>query len=459
MRVRSPRVIIGATSTASGKTSLVCGLARALTSAGLAVACAKCGPDYLDGALHEMASGRPSVNLDLFLGSERLAASLLARRAQGCDLTLVEGVMGYFDGLATSDEASTWAVAHATQSPAILVVDGRRKSLSLAADLLGYTRLRTPSHVCAVIVNRVSERRYAQLRTVVEDECGIRCLGYVPECDEARIAHRHLGLVTTPTPELMERMDGLGAKLSRTLDLDAILALAADSQDLEVEDPTPLPDTACGPVIAVARDEAFSFCYGETLEQLTHLGARIAFFSPLEDSAMPVGTSGLYLPGGYPELHARKLSENVSMRAAIRASIALGLPTIAECGGYLYLARTLEDAEGVAWPMAGALACHARRGDRLAPFGYVTLTAREDSLLARAGQSLRAHEFHYWRCDGHEDAFLARKPHTDVSWDSGIATRSLYAGFGHLYLPGAPEAARRFVDACADFGRSGKDRV
>ena len=211
-------------------------------------------------------------------------------------------------------------------------------------------------------------------------------------------------------------------------------------------------------MIAVARDAAFSFYYHDTLALLERLGAQLVYFSPLAGEGIPAGACGLYLGGGYPELHAQELSARKELRDELREAVAVGMPTIAECGGFLYLHQTLEDAAGVRWPMVGALPGHAQRGERLGRFGYVTLVARHDSLLVRAGEEIPAHEFHYWQSDEPGDAFCAQKPASARGWDTGVATPTLYAGFPHLYLCGCPAVAERFVEACRAFGAEREGR-
>jgi len=251
-------------------------------------------------------------------------------------------------------------------------------------------------------------------------------------------------------------VDALAARLEQTLDLDAIVALARTAPPLMFDEPE-LPgsgdrkgDTpSVPPRIAVAQDAAFCFYYDDTLRLLERMGAQIVTFSPLADRALPPDVDGLYLGGGYPELYAARLSENASMRASIKQAIADGLPTVAECGGFLYLHESLEDADGVPYPMVGALSARAYKTEKLGRFGYITLTAKRGGLLAAVGEQLRAHEFHYWESEAPGDAFAARKPQSERGWECCIMTDTLYAGFPHLYLPGAPQAAWRFVQACA----------
>ena len=445
------RIMVAGTASGCGKTTLTCGLLRLLTRLGLRVQACKSGPDYLDPTFHTRVLGVPSRNLDLFLGGEGLVRTLLAEGGSA-DVIVIEGAMGFYDGIATSDEASSYALARETQTPVVLVVDARGRALSTAAEVAGFVRFRNPSQMAGVILNRVSPAYYPQLKRAVERETGVAVLGYVPRLEGALLESRHLGLVdAAEVADLQQRVDVVADALEQSLNVDALLTLAKTAPPLSYE---PLPVFAPhkdAPIIAVARDEAFSFYYHDCIELLKRLGARIAYFSPLHDERLPEGACGLYLGGGYPELHARALGENAAMRGSIRAAIASGMPTIAECGGFLYLHETLEDSSGTAWPVAGVLTGRAVKGERLGRFGYVTLTAQRDGLLARQGEELPAHEFHYWQTTRDDAAFHAQKPQSMRGWDCGVESSTLYAAFPHLYLPGCPHAAVRFVDACAAF--------
>ena len=448
-----PRVLVSATGSGVGKTTIACALMWALGERGLRLQACKCGPDYLDPMFHERVLGTPSRNLDLFLGSAALVRELLAEGGRTSDLTLIEGAMGYYDGIAQGTDASAYALADATDTPVVLVVDARGKALSVAAEVMGFERLRTPSHIAGVILNRATPGYYPSLKAMVESETGAPVLGYVPRLDEAALAHRHLGLVAAEeVSDLRERIATVGRALERTVDLDALVEVARSAPEIAYE-PVDLPEPRLErPVVAVARDRAFSFAYPDTIDLLDRLGARVAYFSPLADDSLPAGTCGLYLCGGYPELHAAELSANKRLMRSLRAAIEAGMPTIAECGGFMYLQEELEDADGRLWPMVGALAGRATRYDRLVRFGYATITARRDTLLAAAGESLCAHEFHYWDSTDNGDSFHARKPQSERSWDCVVATDALHAGFPHLYLRGNPAAAKRFVDACVAYG-------
>lgn len=456
MRAVAPRLMVAGTSSGSGKTTVACGLICALMRRGLRVQACKCGPDYIDPMFHERVVGAPSRNLDLFLADENLVHEQVAVGAQTSDVTVIEGVMGYYDGIAQSADASSFDVARATNTPVLLVVDGRGRALSVAAEILGFLQFRTPSCIEGVLLNGVSAGYYPALKATVEHETGISVLGYLPHVKDAHFESRHLGLVSAKEiADLQHRVHLIGDTLEQCVDIDALLQIARSAPYL-VYDPRELP-APCkdAPLIAIARDAAFDFCYAATIQMFEQLGARIAYFSPLEDTALPEGTSGLYLCGGYPELHARRLSENTSLRAQIRTALAEGMPAIAECGGFLYLHEVLEDDSGVPWPMVGVLPGRAYRSSRLGNFGYVELTAREDGLLAHKGEHLRAHEFHYWKSEHEGSGYWAQKPQSSRGWDCVVSTPSLHAGFPHLYLYANPDAATRFVQACAAFGRAG----
>ena len=448
--MNSPRLLFAAPASGSGKTTLVCGLLRALKNRGQAVRSFKCGPDFIDPLFHETVVGVPSGTLDLFFGTEEQLRGLFCRHAARAEISLIEGVMGYYDGLgAAADRASSYEVAKALDAPVVLVVDGRGQSLSALATLEGFLRFRSDSRIRGVIFNRMSEGVYAALKPQVK-ELGIRPLGYVPRAPELMIESRHLGLVTPGEIEdLGQKLDALAALLERTVDMDGLLQLAAEAPALTAPPATPVPPMP-STRIAVARDEAFCFLYQDNLDLLQDYGAELLFFSPLHDAALPAGAQGLILPGGYPELYAQALSANESMRRSIRAAIQGGLSCLAECGGFLYLHRALEDMAGHAWPMVGVLDAGAYRTPRLGRFGYITLSAKADTAFLPAGESVRGHEFHYFESESCGDALRAQKPAGSRGWDCCHSRGPLLMGFPHLYYPSNPQFIERFLRACAD---------
>ena len=448
--MNSPRLLFAAPASGSGKTTVVCGLLRALKNRGKAVRAFKCGPDFIDPLFHETVVGVPSGTLDLFFSDEGQLRRLFCRHATDADLCLIEGVMGYYDGLgAAKDRASSYAVAKALDAPAVLIVDGRGQSLSALATLSGFLRFRPDSRIRGVIFNRMSEGVYAALAPEVE-KLGVRSLGFVLRCPELMIESRHLGLVTPgEITDLEQKLDALAALLEKTVDLNGLLALANEAPDLDAPPAPPSPPMP-KTKIAVARDEAFCFLYRDNLDLLEDYGAELAFFSPLHDAALPQGTLGLILPGGYPELYARALAENEPMRRAIREAIENGLPCLGECGGFLYLHRELEDMEGRFWPMVGVLDARAYRTQKLGRFGYITLNAKEDTAFLPAGETVRGHEFHYYESEDCGDALHAQKPTGSRGWDCGYAEGPLLMGFPHLYYPSSPRFIERFLRRCAE---------
>ena len=353
-----PRILVAAPASGGGKTTLACGLLQLLTERGLRPAAFKCGPDFIDPLFHREIIGAASANLDLFFTGEETVRGLMLRGSEGCGMAVLEGVMGYYDGLGgVSERAGSFHLARATGTPAVLAVDVRGASLSLAALVKGFLEFRRPSGIRALFLNRCSQPLFSLLRPMLEQETGLPVLGYLPPSPELALESRHLGLVTPQDAErLREKLGKLAALLRGTLDLDRLLELAGQAPPVEAA----LPRAACltgdRPVrLAVARDRAFCFYYQESLALLEELGAQLVPFSPLRDDALPQGVHGLYLGGGYPELWAEQLAGNSFMRRSVRQAVAAGLPTLAECGGFLYLHRELEDREGRSFPMAGAL--------------------------------------------------------------------------------------------------------
>lgn len=360
--------------------------------------------------------------------------------------------MGYYDGIAGKTvEASTYAVAKATQTPVVLVVNCRGMSVSVAAQIKGFLEFRRDSQIAAVLLNRVSPMLYPELKAIIEQECRVSVAGFLPSMENDSLASRHLGLVTADeVADIQKKLDMLAAQAEKTIDLDFLLQLAKRAAPLEYRVPTP-PETRYPARIAIARDRAFCFYYPDTLRLLEDAGAELVEFSPLADHHLPENIAGLYLGGGYPEVYAPQLSQNHTMLASIRQAIESGMPTIAECGGFLYLHRTLQDETGRPYPMVGVIDADAVKTEKLSRFGYVTLTARQDNLLCSAEESLPAHEFHYWESTDCGDAFTAQKPLRRKNWSCVHVKKNLWSGFPHLYLPAVPNAAYRFLKAAADY--------
>ena len=443
--------LLAAPRSGSGKTTMTCALLMALKRRGCAPCAFKSGPDYIDPMFHRAVLGVESRNLDLFFSAPDTVRTLYARGAAGHGAAVCEGAMGFYDGLGgVSDRASAWHLADTLGLPVLLVVEPKGQSLTLAAELNGLVNFRTPSHIAGILLNNCTARMHALLAPMLEKETGLPVLGFLPKLPEAVIGSRHLGLYTAAEVEnLQQKLALLADAAEEHIDWPRLLALCEkEPPALPVQPETPPARVR----IAVAQDEAFCFTYAETLEAFRDAGAEVVFFSPLRDTALPENIGGLYLPGGYPELHARELSENTSLLREIKRKIESGLPTAAECGGFLYLGQSLTDAEGQSWPMVGVLPGEAKDAGRLVRFGYAALSADSDSMLFRAGESFPIHEFHHWDSTANGTALAAKKPVGGAEWRCGSVNEHFYAGFPHLYWAGTP-LPQRFAAAAENYRR------
>ena len=449
-----PRIMLAAARSGSGKTLLTCGILQVLKERGLKPASFKCGPDYIDPMFHSRVIGAKSRNLDTFFADEETVRYLLAKNAADCDISVLEGVMGYYDGLGgISDKASAYDVASVTDTPVVMIADCRGLSLSLIPYLKGFVEYRRDSRIRGVIFNRISPMMYPRMKELVEKELpGLRVLGYVPMLTDCVLESRHLGLVMPEEiRDLREKLQRLAGELTKTLDVEGLLALAHEAPPLlaDVQGCRESWHTKKPVQIGVARDEAFCFFYQDNLDLLEEMGARLVYFSPIHDRKLPDHLQGLMLNGGYPELYARQLSANTSMRTSIREALEGGMPYTAECGGFLYLHRELEDMDGNSWPMAGVIDGKGYRTPRLSRFGYVTL--EEGCCFGRQTGPIPAHEFHYFDSDNCGEAFTARKPAGSRSWKCIHSSGQGLAGFPHLYYYGNRKVARAFLSACEEW--------
>ena len=439
------QLMIAAPRSGGGKTTVTCALLRALQKRGLDPCAFKCGPDYIDPMFHRAILGVESRNLDLFLSDEACVRDLYARGCRGHGAAVVEGVMGYYDGIGgTSDRASAWHIADTLDVPVLLVVRAKGASLTLAAEIRGLAAFRGNSHIAGVLLNEYPPKLYETLAPALERETGVPVLGCLPPVEGARIESRHLGLRTAgEIDDLSVRLNLLAQELETHLDwarFGTLFEREAPHQNAEKS-----IDYFCKTPIAIAYDKAFYFTYDETLETLRSFGAELVPFSPLEDAELPAGIGGIYLPGGYPELYATALSDNRSMRESIKKAVQNELPAVAECGGFLYLGETLCDEAGQVHPMAGVLPGKAANSGHLVRFGYETLFAEQDSLLFRKGERIPAHEFHHWDSTDCGSGLAVEKG--TRRWRCGFVSDTLYAAFPHLYFAGRPELAKRFVEA------------
>ena len=456
-----PRILLAAPGSGSGKTLLTTGLLTLFQNRGIRCRSFKCGPDYIDPMFHKYVLGIDSCNLDSFFLPQEELRALFQKRAADAELSILEGVMGYYDGIGgNSTAASTYEVAKITDTPVILVLDGKGSSLSLAAQMKGFLDYRKDSHICGVILNKTNKMVGERLRPEIE-KLGVRYLGAVPVCETMDIKSRHLGL-TMPQEqsELRGHLNAFAKQLEEYLDVDGILELAgcsgeklpeagkteqSNQTDLNQEETKqdeirPIDSESEPPTrrMAVAMDEAFCFYYQENLDFLRQHGWEVVPFSPLHDVALPEQVHAILLGGGYPELYAKNLSANEPMLASIRNAHAEGIKILAECGGFLYLQEHLEDETGRSWPVAGLIHADGFRTEKLSRFGYI-------SLMQNGAVRIKGHEFHYWDSTAPGSAFRAEKPQSNRGWDCMYRTDSLLAGFPHLYYLSGPDLILSFL--------------
>ncbi len=502
--MRHGRVMITAASSGHGKTVVTMGLIGALKKRALPVLSCKCGPDYIDPMFHERVLGVPCRNLDTYLMGEDEVLQELAEAQSKEELVVVEGAMGFFDGLGMTSEHSAAYIAALSHTPVIAVLDaGRDASVPLTTDIrkdsatagsnknapnlsAEETKKKTlravspdaePEASCSsileqlkilksrdekgliagVIINRCGEDLYPRVKELIGEQFpGTECLGYLPGIEEAYFPSRHLGLVTAAEAgNFTSRSELLSSVIETCCLVDRIIRLAARAGNIPVNAQTTKAQSAgdflCR--IAVARDEAFCFTYRRALENLERAGARLCYFSPLRDRSLPEDIHGLYLPGGYPELYGGMLEENGSMRLQVLQAVSSSLPTVAECGGFLYLQKSLCDETGKAYSMTGFFRGHAKKQRKLVRFGYLELKQEErESLLFEKGETIRAHEFHYWDCTENGDDLEALKKSKDLRWRCGFTGEELYAAFPHIYLN--RKRAERFVRAALRYKRA-----
>jgi cobyrinic acid a,c-diamide synthase len=460
--------VIAGVASGVGKTTIATGLIAALRRRGLRVQPFKVGPDYIDPSYHRLAADRPSRNVDTWLVPLHRARELFVRAAAGCDVGIVEGVMGLYDGrLGAGEAGSTAHVAKLLGLPVVLVVDVGKAARSGAAAALGFRCFDPNVELAGVILNRVSGERH--LQTVAEamrQEARLRMLGWVRRGVPVELPERYLGLIPAAerTPPKGD-IDALAAAIEQHVDVDELMALASevDLSESAESDLFPAEAVTTRAKIAVAYDEAFNFYYEDNLDLLRAWGAELAKFSPLRDASLPDDVAGIYLGGGFPELFAERLSANERLKAEIRAAAREGMPIHAECGGLMYLGDRLTDRRGQQWEMVGAIPTTSSLAGERVTVGYRTLTALRDSPLARAGDKIRAHEFHWSSCHSPSARAAAYTVDESPPRVEGYLADNLVASYMHLHFATDPRLAPRFVESCAAWAaadrslRNGRD--
>lgn len=452
------RILMAAPGSGSGKTMISLAIMSAMKKLGIDVAGYKCGPDYIDPMFHMKALGIPSRNLDPYFCSAYKLKNIVGA-SEG--IAVIEGVMGYYDGIGIEGHCSTYDVACATDTPVILIINPKGMYTSVAPLIKGFMEFKEDSHISGVIFNNTSEMMYKGLKKIAL-MAGVKPLGFMTSDPAIAVESRHLGLVTAEEiKDIDDRINKLTDMAIACLDMDGIIELACSASDISGDYPGGEPEEyeevyfddsepeaveEERPLIAVAFDDAFCFLYEDNLEAIRQSGGELVVFSPIEDQKLPDGISGLYIPGGYPELYKKALSDNVSMRESIKSAIEKGMPTIAECGGFMYLGQEI-DGEA----MVGVLDTRSFRTDRLKRFGYGEMECDHDTLIAKAGEKIRIHEFHYYDSDNNGEDYTITKASNGIKYPVSIGTDTLYAGYPHLYFNGEIDIAGRFVNKAKEY--------
>jgi cobyrinic acid a,c-diamide synthase len=444
-KIKIPRIALAGANSGCGKTTVTCGILKALHDRNVDIQPFKCGPDYIDPMLHGHIAGKSCRNLDPFFLEEDELRDVFVKDAKKAEFSVIEGVMGYYDGMGVGHEKSTHTVTMATQTPTILILNVKGMSYTMIPLLEGLiSHMENP--IRGVILNRCSKGMFDLMKPVIEEKLGIAAVGYLPPSEDVVIGSRHLGLMTAGEIKNLDQViEAVGNLAKETIDIDRLIEIGKNAPAL----PAPTEKKSRKPLeevpIAIATDNAFCFYYEENLEVLRELGAKLIPFSPVNDTALPEGIGGIYLGGGYPETYEKQLSENEEMKTAIRNAVSKGMPLIAECGGFMYACDKLVETDGTIYSMANLVDTDVHMTKKLnMQFGYVTLTAKKDSVYVKKGQQIRAHEFHYSKADQTGDAFVISKQN-GRHWDGVHIKDRVWAGYPHLYFRNCMEVAQNFM--------------
>lgn len=459
--MRLPRIMIAAPGSGSGKTIITCGILSLLKNEGTDIASFKCGPDYIDPMFHRSVIGVPGGNLDAFFSSDEELRSILA--ASEHEAAVIEGVMGIYDGISGAGEGRTgscYEVAGATGTPVILAVDVSGMGQTMISVIKGILLDDKECLIRGIILNRISERYYGTISPMIEDALAgisgergteVRLLGGIPNSADIHLESRHLGLLMPgDIDDLRGQVDAAADLIRSHIDIDILKGIMESAAELPERNSRETAECSDAPVLAVARDEAFCFYYEENLRMLEAAGIRISEFSPLRDESIPADADGILLGGGYPELYADRLSANRCMLESIRNAIGRGMPSLAECGGFMYLMDELWDKPGKAYRMAGVIPGRSYYTGKLVRFGYVTVSA--------GGLSFRGHEFHYYDSSNNGQDAAAVRPGSGNAWECMHIGEDHIWGFPHLYYPSCPELVQRMRAAMAAYRNEQLDK-
>ncbi|MDI9495222.1 MAG: cobyrinate a,c-diamide synthase [Bacillota bacterium] len=455
---KAPRIMISAVGSNSGKTTVTAAILKALKMRDKKVISFKTGPDYIDPMFHSRIIKIPSRNLDKFMLGKNNCRYIFGKNSMNMDISLIEGVMGYYDGIGTGTSSSTYELAGALNCPTVLVINPAGMAASVAAIIKGFKNFRENSNIQGVILNKVSDKMYKYYKKIIEVNTDVKVYGYMPNLPNCKLKSRHLGLVTAKEVENFESIiEELGSQALKTVDIEGLCKLARGSDYIEYT--TPDINYVGKTKIALAYDKAFCFYYEDNLDLLAQMGAEIVKFSPLKDKDLPKGIGGLYLGGGYPELYMEELSGNQSMLRSVKTEVSGGLPTFAECGGYMYLMDNFTDLKGNTYTLVGAIEGNSYMTNSLKRFGYITLISENDNLMCQKGESINAHEFHYSDSSNTGDSFLAVKPESERSWKAVIADETKFMGYPHINFMGNIKFAENFIKKAREYSKLNFDNL
>ncbi|MBM7647822.1 cobyrinic acid a,c-diamide synthase [Bacillus ectoiniformans] len=445
------RVVIAGTGSGVGKTTVTIGLMRALMKRGLAVQGFKCGPDYIDPTYHSSVTNRPSRNIDTWMMEPDIVRTIVARASRDADISVIEGAMGLYDGKSPLGNIGSAAdISVVTESPVILVINAASMARSAAAVVKGFQLLDENVHIAGVIANQVGSKSHFEIvKTAVEQECSIPVIGYLEKGAVPSLPSRHLGLVPAiERGDLDPYFDELAQVMEQSIDMEKLLTISKTSPlsaTSNIFDKT----TEATVHIAVARDAAFNFYYEENLGLLRANGANLCFFSPLANEEVPHEAQGLYLGGGFPEEFAEQLSRSEKAKRSIQQA-AESLPTLAECGGFMYCTEAIIDRSGKEYPMLGVIPGKVRMQEKLAALGYREITGMPNNFLLSDQELVKGHEFHYSVYEGNNNQPAYTSKGRFKTQEEGYLKNRLTAGYAHMHFASNPQLVRNWIKACRE---------
>lgn len=435
------RILIAGTRNGCGKTTVTCVILEALKRRGIDITAFKCGPDYIDPAFQKEVMGINCYNLDSFMMTDNTIKNLLSEHSG--EISVIDGIKGYYDGFHLSERASTCEIALITKTPTILVIDCDKIEASAVAVIYGYLNY-SKNTIKGIIFNRLNPSLYDGMKEMCEN-LKITCYGYIPKIHADVMENKNLSFVTNIEVEnIKKKIKQLAMQAEKNLDIEGIIELAKTAKDIKYN---PIDIKYVGKVkIAVSNDKAFCFHYSDNIDVLKKMGAEIVEFSPLNDKKIPENIDGLFIGGGYPEMYGQELSRNQSMLNSVKETVKSGIPTIAECGGFMYLHDTMDDIKGVKYKMAGVLEGNCIRIKPPINYGYIEFIADMDNMLLEKGDVIKTYEFHRYESTNPGDSFITRKNGEELHRIH--ASDTLYAGFPHLHFYSNLKMAERFMRAC-----------